>query len=65
MRHAEEFKVETSKGVIVCGLSAGANLAMGLTLRTRSDPFYRETITGQLLQFPPTWNSGGGDFKGK
>ena len=65
MNNADDLKVDMSKGFIVCGLSSGANFAMALTLRTRSNPLYEAVITGQLLQFPPVWNSGAGEYVGE
>ncbi|KAI0261587.1 Alpha/Beta hydrolase protein [Gloeopeniophorella convolvens] len=51
--NAEALSVSLEKGFIVGGCSAGANLAAGLALRARNDPFFTNTpVTGQYLACP-------------
>ncbi|KAJ7233548.1 alpha/beta hydrolase fold-domain-containing protein [Mycena rebaudengoi] len=53
VENAHKFGGATSKGLIVAGASAGANLAAVLVHRARDDPFFAEhSITGQLLHVP-------------
>ncbi|KAJ7465459.1 Alpha/Beta hydrolase protein, partial [Mycena galericulata] len=48
------FSADLMKGFLVCGLSAGGNLAAILAHRARDDPFFEDKkLTGQLLQVPP------------
>ncbi|KAI0828542.1 Alpha/Beta hydrolase protein [Trametes gibbosa] len=46
---------DASKGFIIGGASAGAQLAGSIAHRVLSDPFFREhpRLTGQVLQIPP------------
>ncbi|THH13373.1 hypothetical protein EW146_g6827 [Bondarzewia mesenterica] len=49
----ESLSVDLSKGFIVAGQSAGANLAAVVTLRARDDLFFKDRpITGQILHYP-------------
>ncbi|KAJ7311724.1 Alpha/Beta hydrolase protein [Mycena albidolilacea] len=44
---------DVEKGFIVCGASAGANLAAAVTHRSLKDPFFKDRrITGNVLQIP-------------
>ncbi|KAJ7463528.1 Alpha/Beta hydrolase protein [Mycena galericulata] len=50
---ASFFSADLQKGFLVCGLSAGGNLAAILAHRARVDPFFKDKqLTGQLLQVP-------------
>ncbi|KAI0077149.1 hypothetical protein K474DRAFT_1707585 [Panus rudis PR-1116 ss-1] len=53
--NASKFSASPSRGLIVGGSSAGANLAASLALRARDDPSFAENgwkLTGQFLQVP-------------
>ncbi|KAJ7463530.1 Alpha/Beta hydrolase protein [Mycena galericulata] len=51
---ASLFSADLMKGFLVCGLSAGGNVAAILAHRARDDPFFEDKkLTGQLLQVPP------------
>ena len=52
--NASTLGVSLSKGFIVGGDSAGANLAAAIALKARDDPFFvGRPITGQYLREPP------------
>lgn len=64
--NANELRADVSKGLVVGGISAGANFAAVIALRARSDPVLRGRITGQMLQmpwlcvptaYPPRWRN--------
>ncbi|OBZ73134.1 AB hydrolase superfamily protein B1A11.02 [Grifola frondosa] len=53
--NAAALHASLSRGFIVAGLSAGANLAAVLAHRALEDPFFKEKrVTGQVMQAPMT-----------
>ncbi|KAI0268886.1 alpha/beta hydrolase fold-domain-containing protein [Gloeopeniophorella convolvens] len=53
VNNVDTLSVSLKKGFVVGGVSAGANLAAALALRSRDDPFFRDVpITGQYLSCP-------------
>ncbi|KAJ7473591.1 Alpha/Beta hydrolase protein [Mycena galericulata] len=51
---ASLLSADLQKGFLLCGLSAGGNLAAIVAHRARDDPFFKnKKLTGQLLQVPP------------
>ncbi|KAI0266777.1 Alpha/Beta hydrolase protein [Gloeopeniophorella convolvens] len=51
--NVDALAVDLKKGLVVGGLSAGANIAAALSLRARDDPFFRNVpIAGQYLACP-------------
>ncbi|KAK7036353.1 Esterase/lipase/thioesterase [Favolaschia claudopus] len=56
VENAQTIHASPSKGLIVCGASAGANLAAVVAHRSLKDPFFAQhegrKVTGQILQIP-------------
>ncbi|GJJ13690.1 hypothetical protein Clacol_007946 [Clathrus columnatus] len=58
LNNSFEFSVDVSKGVIVAGLSSGANLAAVIAQKSLKDPELKEKLTGQLLVMPTVISPG-------
>jgi len=65
LKNADDLRVDPKKGVILCGLSAGACFVEVITQRARNDEELKGKITGQILQVPPTCKSDGGVYPDK
>ncbi|KAF8179709.1 Alpha/Beta hydrolase protein [Mycena galopus ATCC 62051] len=53
VENAQRLGGSIERGFVVCGASAGANLAAAVTHRALKDPFFENhKITGQVLQIP-------------
>ena len=53
VEHAAELGIDLKKGFLVGGDSAGGNLAAGVALKARDDPFFAgRPLTGQYLREP-------------
>lgn len=51
--NAHTFGADLSKGLIVGGTSAGANIAATVVHKAQNDPFFEgRRVTGQILQIP-------------
>jgi len=47
---------DPGKGFIVCGQSAGANLAAAVALQARDDPSIKRKLSGQILIIPEVYS---------
>ncbi|KAL5492826.1 hypothetical protein ACEPAI_4274 [Sanghuangporus weigelae] len=55
--NADMIGADLTKGFIIGGTSAGANMAAVIAHRVRDDPFFEgRRLTGQILQVPPICN---------
>ncbi|TFK87903.1 alpha/beta-hydrolase [Polyporus arcularius HHB13444] len=59
VEHASELKLDLTKGFLVGGDSAGANMSAAITLKAREDPlFAANPLTGQYLREPAVVHPG-------
>jgi len=54
--HASQLGADVSKGLLLCGGSAGANLAAALAIAARDDDTIRQKPTGQVLIIPEVYS---------
>jgi len=52
VNHTSQLKADLGKGFIVCGASAGGNLAAVMAILARDDPSLKIKPTGQVLMIP-------------